>query len=139
MVLIIFLARIGLIYFQKWFVNLGESRRISLDQGRRLAIYQIVKYLIIALVVMLCLTMLKVNLSVLWVGTTGLLVVIGLALQQTFNDFFSGLLILFEGTLEVGDMIYIQSLDIEGLVVDIKLRATVIEDAGLSEHHCSQW
>lgn len=127
LVLTIILARIGLNYFHKWFVSLGKSKRIALDQGRRLAIYQIVKYFIIVLVVMMCLTILKVDLSVLWVGTTGLLVVIGLALQQTFNDFFSGLLILFDGTLEVGDTIYIQSLNIEGKVMEIRLRTTIVE------------
>ncbi|MEM7372926.1 MAG: mechanosensitive ion channel domain-containing protein [Bacteroidota bacterium] len=127
LVLTIILARIGLNYFHKWFVNLGKTKRIPLDQGRRLAIYQIVKYFIIVLVMMLCLTILKVDLSVLWVGTTGLLVVIGLALQQTFNDFFSGLLILFDGTLEVGDTIFIQSLDLEGKVMEIRLRTTIVE------------
>lgn len=123
----IILARIGMLYFHKWFVNMGKTARIPLDQGRRLAIYQIVKYAIIVVVILLCLTFLKVNLSVLWVGTTGLLVVIGLALQQTFNDFFSGIIILFEGTIEIGDMVHIHSLDLHGEVIEIRLRSTVIE------------
>lgn len=126
-VLTVVLARGILWYLYRWFVSSNKVQPIQLDQGRRLAIYQIIKYAVVLLVILLCLTLLQVNLSVLWVGTTGLLLVVGLALQQTFNDFFSGLLILLDGTLEVGDLIFIDSLALEGEVQEIRLRTTVVE------------
>ncbi|MEM7658457.1 MAG: mechanosensitive ion channel domain-containing protein, partial [Bacteroidota bacterium] len=120
-------ARGLLWYVNRWFVKSNKAQNLVVDQGRRLAIFQIIKYAVVLLVLLFCLTLLQVNLSVFWVGTTGLLLVVGLALQQTFNDFFSGLLILLDGTIEVGDMIFVDSLRLTGEVKEIRLRTTIVE------------
>ena len=44
-----------------------------------------------------------------------MLVGIGLGLQQTFNDFISGIILLIEGTTKIGDV-----LEIDGDVVIIQ-------------------
>jgi len=49
-------------------------------------------------------------------GSAALLVGVGLGLQNTFNDFVSGIILLFEGTIKVGDI-----LEVEKDVVKIKL------------------
>ena len=60
-----------------------------------------------------------VKISVLLAGSAALLVGIGLGLQQTFNDILSGVLLLFEKSVKVGDI-----LDIDGEIV-------IIEEIGL--------
>ncbi len=62
--------------------------------------------------------------SVLLVGSTALLVGLGLGVQNIFKDLVSGLFLLFEGTMKVGDII---EADNEiGRVVDINLRSSEI-------------
>jgi small-conductance mechanosensitive channel len=58
---------------------------------------------------------LGISVTVLIAGSAALLVGIGLGLQQTFNDFISGLILLIEGTTKIGDV-----LEIDGDVVIIQ-------------------
>ena len=55
-----------------------------------------------------------------------LLVGLGLGLQQIFQDIMSGIAILFEGSLKVGDIVEIQD-NIIGRVIEIGLRTSKIE------------
>lgn len=126
-VLIIVAARVGLWYFYSLFVRLGEAKRIPLDQGRRMAVYQIFKYLIYVLTLLLVLTNLQINLDLLVASSAALFVGIGFALQQSFSDVMSGMILLFEGTIEVGDIIVIDELNLAGRVKEIKLRTTIVE------------
>ena len=57
------------------------------------------------------------NLTVIWAGSAALLVGVGLGLQQTFNDLISGIILLFERTVEVGDFV---QLDHDGLVGQVR-------------------
>lgn len=124
---IIILARLAVWYTERVFNRLGDSKRIPMDSGRRVAIYQIFKYLIYLLAVLLILSNLNVNLSALLVSSAAIFVGLGLALQQTFADIASGIIILFDGTIEVGDMVYVNTLQLEGKVIEIKLRTSIIE------------
>jgi small-conductance mechanosensitive channel len=56
-----------------------------------------------------------ISITVLIAGSAALLVGVGLGLQQTFNDFVSGIILLVEGTTKIGDV-----LEIDGDVVMIK-------------------
>jgi len=58
---------------------------------------------------------LKISITVLLAGSAALLVGIGLGLQQTFNDFISGIILLIEGTTKVDDV-----LQIDGEVIKIQ-------------------
>jgi small-conductance mechanosensitive channel len=58
-------------------------------------------------------------------GSAALLVGIGLGLQQTFNDLISGIIILIEGTVEVGDIVKID--ESVAVVRKIGLRVSQIE------------
>jgi small-conductance mechanosensitive channel len=64
-------------------------------------------------------------------GATALIVGISLGLQDVFKDFFSGLLLLFEGTTKVGDIIEIQNYNGENNFVatikEVNLRTTKVE------------
>ncbi|GAB4404835.1 MAG: hypothetical protein OHK0039_05340 [Bacteroidia bacterium] len=120
-------ARLGVWYFHRLFVRLGESKRIPIDQGRRMAFYQIIKYIVYVVAVFLILTSLHINLNWLIASSAALFVGVGLALQHVFDDFMSGLIILFEGTMEVGDMVHLDSIKLEGKVIEIRIRTTVIE------------
>ena len=100
-------------------------RQSKIDQGSQYAINQLLKYVIYTMAVLWAISSLGVNMTVLWGGGAALLVGLGLGLQQTFNDFFSGVLLLFERSVEVGDV-----LDIGGMVGTVKeigLRTSLVE------------
>ena len=63
--------------------------------------------------------------TVIWGGLAALLVGIGLGLQQTFNDLLSGIMLLFERSVEVGDVVEVDGLI--GSVKKIGLRASIVE------------
>jgi small-conductance mechanosensitive channel len=112
-----------------WLINhvlLGRwLRRRKVDIGRRYTILQIARYVIYLVAVLLALQAAGVSISVLVAGSAALLVGLGLGLQQSFNDLISGLIILVEGTIEVGDIV-----EVDGRVVTVKkigLRTSVVE------------
>ncbi len=120
--LILFLMRM-LIKFTRRIIN-REIERRHLDEGRTLAIYQIAKYLIIVITIGVVLEMLGFQLTILLAGSAALLVGVGLGLQQTFNDFVCGIILLFEGTVSVGDIIEVGG--IVGKVDRIDIRTSEI-------------
>ncbi|MAT53980.1 MAG: potassium transporter KefA [Saprospirales bacterium] len=111
-----------------WIVNriilTGYFKRKNLDVGRQFAIRQIVMYLIWAFTVFAILEMLGVATAVM-AGLAAFLVGIGLGLQDVFKDLASGIIILIEGTADVGDMIEIDGQP--AIVREIGLRTSVVE------------
>ena len=89
----------------------GYLQNKNIDYGRSYAIRTIIKYIIYTLALILILKTFGVQISVLLLGSAGLLVGIGLGLQHTFSDFLSGIILLVEGNIEVGDV-----MDIDGII-----------------------
>jgi small-conductance mechanosensitive channel len=106
--------------------------RNDMDSGTQYAINQIVTYIIYVLAIIFALDRVLSDMSLIYGGAAALLVGIGLGLQQIFNDFFSGLILLFERTVMVGDIV-----ELDGhisRVTKIGLRASRVE----TRDHMSQ-
>jgi len=99
--------------------------RKGVDLGRQYAFKQFVKYVVYLIAFFLALEAIGIQFSVIWGGAAALLVGFGLGLQQTFNDLVSGVILLLEGTVEVGDIIEVNS--VVGRVTDIGIRTTKIK------------
>ncbi len=98
--------------------------RQKTDKGARFAITQLLKYIIYTATILAVLETLGFKLNVIWGGAAALLVGFGLGLQQLFNDLVSGILIMFEGTVQVGDVVEVDNF--VGSVLSIGLRASKI-------------
>ena len=85
------------------------------EEGNLHALFQIIQYVIWIITILISLDTLGLKLNILFAGSAALLVGIGLGLQSTFNDFISGIILLFEGSIKVGDI-----LEIDNDVVKIK-------------------
>ena len=85
------------------------------EEGNLHSLFQIIKYVIWIITTLIILDTLGLELNVLFAGSAALLVGIGLGLQSTFKDFISGIILLFEGSIKVGDI-----LEIDNDVVKIK-------------------
>ncbi len=100
-------------------------QRHKINIGNQFAINQIVTYFIYVIAIIVGLETMGIEMTIIWGGLAALLVGVGLGLQQTFNDFFSGIILLLERSVEVGDVI---QLDNEfGVVTEIGLRASVVK------------
>jgi len=97
----------------------------GIDEGAQYAVNQILRYIIFVVAFIMALKNLVSDMSIIYGGTAALLVGVGLGLQNTFNDFFSGIILLFERSVKVGDVLEIE--DEVGRVMSIGLRASRIE------------
>lgn len=96
-----------------------------LDEGRKEAVLKIIKYVVYVVGLVLAIQAIGLNITVLIAGSAALFVGLGFGLQEAFQDFISGIILLFEGTISVGDVIEVESL--VGTVVDIRLRTTKVK------------
>ncbi|MBP7172637.1 MAG: mechanosensitive ion channel [Cloacibacterium sp.] len=101
---------------------LYKSTRI--DAGTQYALYQILHYLIIIATFFLSVRTMGMDISPLLVGSGAILVGIGLGLQNLFLDFISGIIILIDRSIKVGDVLDING--IIGRVTEIKMRTTTL-------------
>jgi len=100
------------------------NRNTKLRHARQFATYQIFKYLVIIIAFIVCLKLTGVNVSGMLVGSAALLVGVGLGLQNLFNDFVSGVIILLDGSVEVNDIIEVNELICK--VQRINMRTTTV-------------
>jgi small-conductance mechanosensitive channel len=87
----------------------SKSKFRSFDEGNSFALFQIIKYLIWIIAIGLVLETVGLQMNVLLASSAALMVGVGLGLQQTFNDIISGVILLFEGTTKVGDVLEIDN------------------------------
>jgi small-conductance mechanosensitive channel len=97
----------------------------KIDSKRRVSIFLILKYFIWVISAATILEVLGVKVTMLLVGSTALLVGLGLGLQNIFKDLISGLFLLFEGTIKIGDII--EADGVVGRVVEINLRSSQLQ------------
>ncbi|MUH72091.1 mechanosensitive ion channel family protein [Psychrosphaera haliotis] len=88
-------------------------------------ISRIIHYLILFVGFIIALTMLGFKVTELAIMASALGIGIGLGLQGMVNNFVSGLMIMFERSLKVGDFIEISS-GLVGEVIEINMRATLV-------------
>ena len=111
-VIIFIVTRLILWIIKKWMFR--KRRQGKFDQGNTYAVFQIMKYVIWVIAITIALDTIQIKVTVLIAGSAALLVGVGMGLQQTFNDFVSGFILLSERTLKVGDI-----LEIDGDIVRI--------------------
>ena len=100
----------------------NKKKLHKLDKGSAFALFQIIKYLIWIIAISLMLETLGIKVTILLAGSAALLVGVGLGLQQTFNDILSGIILLLEHSVKVGDI-----LEIDGdrvVIQEIGLRTS---------------
>ena len=127
-ILIILLARV-IIGLLTQLILVGTYQSNKIDRGAQFALNQLISYVIYVIAGIIALNYLGFNMTLIWGGAAALLVGLGLGLQQTFNDLFSGILLLFERSVTVGDVLRMENGTF-GTVKKIGLRTTHLETLG---------
>ncbi|MGE5944458.1 MAG: mechanosensitive ion channel family protein [Flavobacteriales bacterium] len=92
------------------------------DKGKFNVVYGYFRWLIYLIILLITLNGLGVNVTAVFAASAALMIGIGLALQTLFQDIISGVFILLDQTVHVGDIIEIDGKI--GRVEEIKLRTT---------------
>lgn len=100
-------------------------RNNATNLGSQFAINQLLRYIIYVIAFFMALESLGIQMTVIWGGAAALLVGVGLGLQQTFNDLISGIILLFERSVEVGSIVEVNGM--VGRVKKIGFRTSEVE------------
>ncbi|WP_240651698.1 miniconductance mechanosensitive channel MscM [Serratia microhaemolytica] len=107
-------------------LELGVLQHLVLTPGTGYAITTITKYLLLLLGAILSFSWIGIEWSKLQWVITALSVGLGFGMQEIFSNFISGLIILFEKPIRIGDTVTIRNLT--GTITKINTRATTISD-----------
>jgi len=106
-IFIIIITKIILTIFKRSILK--AKKKDSANEGSLFSIIQIANYVGWVVAIIIILDTLGIKITVLLTGSAALLVGIGLGLQQTFNDFISGIILLLEGKTKVGDILEVDN------------------------------
>lgn len=109
----------------KLFVNRAVKKRQWMERSSLYALHKLVSYFVYTLAVLFALETVGIDVTILLAGSAALLVGIGLGVQQIFNDFTSGIILLFGGTVRVGDIVEFDQT--VGRVIEIDFRTSKIK------------
>jgi len=112
-------------------IEIGLLQRLRMKQGSRYALTSLLQYAIVALGLSLALSTLGMRWSQVQWLVAALGVGLGFGLQEIFANFISGLILLFERPIRVGDFVTIG--DLSGRVIRIRIRATTLRDVDNKE------
>ena len=102
--------------------NLARYLRKKINQkedpsdGRSLALIQIGRYVIYLLALLFAFRSVGIDVTPFLIGSSALFIGLGFGLQDAFKDFISGLILLFEGNMVIGDIIEFEN----GILATVK-------------------
>ena len=142
-----------LINLLKLYYNKKFRKRTEFNSSTEYVYGKTTTYIVYMVVFFLCLQELNINPSVFLGGSAALLVGIGLGLQDVFKDWVSGLILLYEGSIKIGDIIEIEDSKyrepIVARILKINVRTTEIEtrdgnvilipNARLTQEYVENW
>ena len=111
---------------QRWLVR-HMPQRWHVDEGTRIAIASVLRYLVLVLGMVLILQNVGIKLSALGVVAGAVGVGVGFGLQNIVSNFISGLIVMLERPIKVGDRVEVGA--VEGVVREISARRTTIVTA----------
>lgn len=122
--LVFFSAQLALFLLRRFALN-HLFQRENLDQGTQFSINRLFNYVVYVLAALLIFQSLGIEMTVVWGSMAAVLVGAGLGLREAVNDFISGVILLFEKTIRVGDFIEVQGQS--GIVRRIGFRTSLVE------------
>ncbi|MEL0457201.1 mechanosensitive ion channel domain-containing protein [Flavobacteriaceae bacterium SZ-1-7] len=121
-ILLVALVMIVTTYLLRWIKKLITKNMPKDDKVKFNTVFSFARWIIYLVVMLIVLDAIGFNVTAIFAASAALLIGIGLALQTLFQDIISGIFILIDQTVHVGDIIEIDGK--VGRVEEIKLRTT---------------
>ncbi|RLD28624.1 MAG: mechanosensitive ion channel protein MscS [Bacteroidetes bacterium] len=122
LLLMVVLAFVVTSFLLKWVRKIYTRKLDDTDARKFISFFKFIKYIVYIIVVFSVLSFAGVNVTPFIAASAALLLGVGLALQQIFQDVIGGILIMVDKSLLVGDIIEVDGE--VGRVIDIKIRTT---------------
>jgi len=106
----------------KWVRKISTRKMDETDKNKFISIFRFIKYVTYIIVFFFILSQSGINITPFLAASAALLVGLGLALQDLFQDIIGGIFIILDKSLLVGDIIEVEGK--VGKVIEIKLRTT---------------
>jgi small-conductance mechanosensitive channel len=103
-----YISRI-LIAFLKFILKRRSDLKDDVDQGSTYVILTVAKYLIYLIIIVIFVQTTGANMTFLLTSSAAIFLAISWAIQDFLKDVFSGFILLFDGSIRVGDQIVINS------------------------------
>jgi small-conductance mechanosensitive channel len=123
LLIILFATKFILYIIELIFEDNVKTKKI--DQGKGQSLFQIITYFIWIIAIALYLESVGFSITFLIASLSALLVGLGLGIQHFFTDIISGIIILFDHSIKVGDIVELQDGSV-GKVEQINLRNSKI-------------
>ena len=121
-VLLIIFVMLATTYVLRWFKRIVTRNMPSQDKAKFNTVFTFARWMIYIIVTLIVFDSIGVNVTAIFAASAALLIGIGLALQTLFQDIISGIFILVDQSVHVGDIIELEGK--VGRVEEIKLRTT---------------
>lgn len=112
--------------YTQWLLQNQVLQAFQIQRHTQFIILRIIHFVMITIGVLISLRTIGMNFTNLVIIFGGLSIGIGFGLQNTVANFISGLILIFERPIKIGDLVEIIDVDIFGRVSSINLRSTVI-------------
>ncbi|WP_452221931.1 mechanosensitive ion channel family protein [Lacinutrix salivirga] len=109
-------------YVLRWVKRLITHKLPTEDKAKFNTVFSFARWIIYIIVFLVVISSLGIDVTAVFAASAALLIGVGLALQTLFQDIISGMFILIDQSVHVGDIIEIEGK--VGRVEEIKLRTT---------------
>lgn len=109
-------------FFLKWIRVLFTRKMEEQDKLKFISFFKFIKYITYIIVIFVLLGTTGINVTPFLAASAALLIGVGIALQQLFQDVIGGIFIILDKSLLVGDIIEVDSK--VARVIEVKLRTT---------------
>lgn len=121
----IFLLTAFILRMFNFFMNRSVKKRDWMDGSTAYALQKLAAYFGYVIATVISLEVVGLDVTILVASSAALLIGIGLGIQQIFNDFTCGLILLFGGTVRVGDIVEFNNT--VGRIIEIDFRTSKIK------------
>lgn len=121
-VLLIILVLLLTTYVLRWIRKIITRKLPEDDKAKFVTVFSFARWIIYGIVFLVSIDSLGIDVTAVFAASAALLIGVGLALQTLFQDIISGVFILIDQSVHVGDIIEID--DKVGRIEEIKLRTT---------------
>ena len=121
-ILLVIVVLILTTYLLRWVKKLITGNLPDEDKAKFTTVFSFARWFIYIIVFLVSISSLGIDVTAIFAASAALLIGVGLALQTLFQDIISGVFILVDQSVHVGDIIEIEGK--VGRVEEIKLRTT---------------
>lgn len=131
----------------KTFIYKSTKDKEWIDEGRRFTITRLTSYFIYVIVIVMMLRSVNIDITLLLTASMGLFLGLGLGLQELLTDVVSGLILLFDGSVKVGDIVEMDNTVAKVQKINIRTshiktidgKTIIVPNSKLTEFNVTNW